>query len=205
MDRHNGYKGKRALDVFVAFSLLALSMPVCALIAFAIKIFSGSPVIYHREMIGLEEKPFCLLKFRSMVNGAEAKEEKVYARTGYKKPLKDSRVTGIGRLLRKTSLDELPQFINVLRDKMSLVGPRPMPEWAVKRLPEKRKQIRFSLLPGITGLAQIEIRELSRLSPEFSPNHEKLEREYFQNCSLRLDCKILLKTILVVISGQGAY
>jgi len=194
-----GYKGKRCLDVIVSLFFLIFLSPLFLLIGLAVKIFDGGPVIHLRRIPGLRENYFFMFKFRSMINGAEEQEEEIYRMNGGKKPTNDSRITKIGAVLRKFSLDELPQFANVLKGQMSSVGPRPMPIWRLEELSSDYRQIRFVFLPGITGLAQVTNRSSSRLSADY----RRLELKYFQNCSLWLDCKILLKTIHAVISGQG--
>ncbi len=152
---------------------------------------------------------FFMLKFRSMFNNAEEQEEEVYRRSRGVKTFNDPRVTKIGRVIRKLSLDELPQFVNVIKGEMSLVGPRPISLEMFNGLPNQEKRIYLSLLPGITGPGQISVRSLLGL-PEFEyerlySEYRKSYFDYFQNCSLWLDCKILLKTIPLIISCRGAY
>jgi len=194
-----GYKGKRCLDVIVSLFFLIFLSPLFFLVALAVRVFDGEPFIHRRKVLGLAEDPFFMFKFRSMIDGTEDQEEEIYRSNGGQKPINDYRVTRIGAVLRKFSLDELPQFANVLKGQMSLVGPRPMPTRVLKGLSDDHRQIRFSFLPGITGLAQITNRSLPRLSADYG----KSELKYFKNCSLRLDCKILFKTIPAVISGRG--
>ena len=194
-----GYKGKRSLDVILSLFFLVFLSPLFFLITLAVRVFDGGQVIHRRKVLGLAEYPFFMFKFRSMIDGTEDQEEEVYQSSGGEKPTNDSRVTKVGAVLRKFSLDELPQFANVLKGQMSLVGPRPMPAWKLEELLSNHRQIRFSFLPGITGLAQLTNRSLPKLSADYG----KLELKYFQNCSLWLDCKILLKTIPAIISGRG--
>lgn len=198
-DGPRGCKGKRYLDVIVSLFFLIFLSPLFLLIGLAVKLFDGDPVIYQRRVLGLGENLFFMFKFCSMIDGTEEQEKEIYRMNRGEKPANNPRITKIGAILRKFSLDELPQFANVLRGQMSLVGPRPMPVWRLEELSSDHRQIRFSFLPGITGLAQITNRSLSKSSAYY----RKLELKYFQNCSLWLDCKILLKTIPAVISGQG--
>lgn len=136
-----------------------------------------------------------MLKFRSMVNNQENQEQDLYKQAGGRKPSNDPRITKIGRLLRRASLDELPQLVNVVRGEMSLIGPRPRPAWMVDSLPDSVGRIQFSVLPGMTGLSQVSDR-LWRQS--------ELDLKYCQECSLWLDFKIFLKSIPAVLSGRGA-
>ena len=200
MAKYKTYRGKRFFDVGVALLLLVFFSPLLLLTALIVWLVSGSPIIYHRKVIGLAGKSFSVLKFRTMVNRAEASEEKIY-RGRRTKPIEDSRITGIGRILRRTSLDELPQLINVLRGEMSLVGPRPMPEWMTEELPEEARRVYFSLIPGITGLPQV----IDRSLIPYSAERIGMENKYYGKMSFLLDCQIFLRTIFVVIAGQGAY
>lgn len=186
-----GYRGKRVLDLIGSLILLVLLSPVFLVVAFFVLIFDGRPVIYRRQLLGKEEKPFSMFKFRTMVRGAERLEKEVFQQNGFHKPKKDPRVTTLGNILRRTSLDELPQLVNVLRGEMSLVGPRPLPLWMVEKMPSSRRQIRASCVPGITGLAQVR----SRLNPEAGG----FERQYAERCSLMLDLHILILTVPAVL------
>lgn len=195
-----GYKGKRFLDITISLFLLMILFPLFLLIALVVKFFSGSPVIHHRKTIGFKGESFIMLKFRSMITGADEREEEIFRQTNGKKLFNDPRITRIGAILRKTSLDELPQFINVIKGEMSLVGPRPKPSWAIEGMSGSIKKTYFSLRPGITGLVQITNRSLSRFSSECG----RLESVYLEKCSLSFDLKILLKSIPAVIFCRGA-
>jgi lipopolysaccharide/colanic/teichoic acid biosynthesis glycosyltransferase len=144
--------------------------------------------------MGLDGRPFAMLKFRTMTVDAEAASGPVFARRG------DPRVTTLGRVLRRLSLDELPQLVNVLRGEMSLVGPRPLPVDEVERFDDPAHRRRLSVKPGLTCLWQISGRNNVRDFKDWV----RLDLEYIDNWSLWLDVKILWRTIPVVLSGAGA-
>lgn len=186
---------KRLIDIAVSGVGLIILAPLMALIAVAVKITSPGPVFYVQERIGQREKPFLLYKFRTMVDNAEAKTGPVLAASD------DPRITPVGKFLRRTRLDELPQLWNVLRGDMSFVGPRPERPFFVEQF--KRKipayTYRHFVKPGITGLAQI------AGSYTTNPN-DKLRYDlfYIRNLSLYRDFKIILKTIPVVFNKEAA-
>jgi lipopolysaccharide/colanic/teichoic acid biosynthesis glycosyltransferase len=196
--------GKRVLDV--AGSLLAglLVLPLLPWVALAIKLDDpDAPVIYRSVRLGRNGQPFMFYKFRSMVDGAH--ESSVYLRHLNEvegpvfKMARDPRVTGVGRVLRQSSLDEIPQLWNVLRGDMSLVGPRPpIPEEVESYEPWQRR--RLSVRPGLTCLWQVSGR--SRLGFE---EWVRLDLRYIDSLSLRTDCGILLRTVPAVLSRRGAY
>jgi lipopolysaccharide/colanic/teichoic acid biosynthesis glycosyltransferase len=177
--------------------------PLLTIISLLIKLESPGPIIFKQERIGKDQKPFTIFKFRSMCHNADALKERLTDLNEAQGPLfkiqKDPRLTRVGKVIRKYSLDELPQLWNVLKGEMSLVGPRPpvrseveeYSEWAQKRL---------NIKPGITGLWQVSGR--SDLSFD---EMLKLDIYYMWNWSLSNDLKILLRTIPVVISGHGSY
>jgi exopolysaccharide biosynthesis polyprenyl glycosylphosphotransferase len=194
---------KAVLDLTIALLLLILIAPVMLVIALLVKLESPGPIFFRQVRVGLHGRPFAMLKFRTMVRERRrcpgAPPPGVGERRRAHKTRGDPRVTRFGRILRRTSLDELPQLINVLWREMSLVGPRPeMPEIVARYEPwqHQRHQVR----PGITGWWQVN-RDGTRLM------HEDVEMDiyYVENQSLRLDLLILARTARVVISGRGAY
>ncbi|MGE7925387.1 sugar transferase [Viridibacillus arvi] len=196
--------GKRLLDVVISSILLPIIVFIMLIIAISLLIVSGRPIFFTQQRTGLNNSNFQIWKFRTMridqiqnskVNGWEGgvPEQFVF------KNSQDTRMTGIGKILRKLSLDELPQIINVLKGEMSLVGPRPeVPEITAYYNLEQAK--RLYMKPGITGLAQINGR--SNI-----PHGRKInyDIDYVENCSFLLDIKILMRTIRVVFSREGAY
>jgi exopolysaccharide biosynthesis polyprenyl glycosylphosphotransferase len=194
---------KRAFDLVVSIlALLALS-PVLAAIALAIKLTTPGPVLFRQQRVGLRRQPFIVLKFRTMVTGAELMLSDLASRNEADGPLfkvrEDPRVTRIGRWLRRYSLDELPQLWNVLRGEMSLVGPRPPLPCEVEAYEEWQLD-RLEVRPGITGLWQVSGR--SNLSFD---EYVRLDLFYVENWSLSYDLFILAKTIPMLLSAQGAY
>jgi lipopolysaccharide/colanic/teichoic acid biosynthesis glycosyltransferase len=181
---------------------VALS-PVFAALAIAIKLDSKGPVIFAQERVGLNRRRFRALKFRTMVQNAEALQRELEDRNEADGPVfkieRDPRVTRVGRILRKVSLDELPQLWNVLRGDMSLVGPRPLPVRDVSRMDVRWHRRRFSVKPGITCVWQATRRE-----PKFD-EWIRSDMEYIDNWSLGLDLKILAKTFSIVVSRGGVH
>ena len=187
---------KRMVDVLFSIFLLMIFFPVMLIISILIKIDSKGPIFYKQERVGQNNKPFNIIKFRTMRKDAEKNEPK-WAEDN------DPRVTAVGKILRKTRLDELPQLINVIKGEMSLVGPRPERDFFVRRLLEKIPyySLRFSVKPGLTGWAQIN-------HPYGASEKEALEKlqyelYYIKNMSIFLDLRILLKTIRIVLLGMG--
>jgi lipopolysaccharide/colanic/teichoic acid biosynthesis glycosyltransferase len=195
--------GKRALDLIGALVALVLSAPLMLIAALAIKLESRGPVFYRSTRVGRGGRPFTFYKLRSMVNGADQHRHHLSHLNECDGPVfkisNDPRVTGVGRFLRTTSLDELPQFWNVLRGDMSLVGPRPpLPEEVSHYLPWQMR--RLDVRPGITCLWQISGR--SRIGFE---EWMRLDLEYIKRQSFPMDLRILLRTIPAVLSREGAY
>ncbi|HLF28388.1 MAG TPA: undecaprenyl-phosphate glucose phosphotransferase [Anaerolineae bacterium] len=194
---------KRVLDLVVGLPLTALLLPLIALLALAIKLDSPGPVFFRQARVGLNGQLFCCFKFRSMRRGAEEELAQLRHRNEASGPLfkikADPRRTRVGRILRRTSLDELPQLFNVLRGEMSLVGPRPPLPDEVDEYKDWHKQ-RLVARPGMTGLWQVSGR--SDLSFE---EGVLLDIYYIENWSLLLDIKTLLRTIPKMLSGNGAY
>ncbi len=194
---------KRVFDLVLAGVSLVLMAPLLAVLALAVYLDGGRPVVFAQRRVGETGRMFTMFKLRTMVPDAESRQEAALqggaAVNAVYKPLNDPRVTRVGRFLRRTSLDELPQLWNVLRGEMSLVGPRPELPWVVERYESWQRQ-RLAVLPGITGWWQVSGRgEL--------PLHENVEYDlyYIQNYSPLLDLTILLRTLWVVARGRGAY
>jgi exopolysaccharide biosynthesis polyprenyl glycosylphosphotransferase len=194
---------KRAFDVVGATVLLALLSPLLATIWAAVRATSKGPALYRSRRPGIGEQPFQCLKFRTMYVDAEHRQadlEDLNEATGALFKIRDDpRTTPVGRLLRRFSLDELPQLVNVLRGEMSLVGPRPLPERDFERLEEWHRK-RYLVLPGITGLWQVS----GRAELDFD-DLVHLDFLYLERWSLALDLTILLKTLPAVLSRRGAY
>ena len=187
---------KRAIDLLISIAFLIIAFPIGIIISIAIALNSKGTVFYIQERVGENQKSFNLFKFRTMVSDAE-KGNPIWAEEN------DSRITSIGKILRKTRMDELPQLINVIKGDMSLIGPRPEREFFVKRLTEKIPfySLRFSVKPGLTGWAQV----IYKYGASEEDALEKLQYElyYIKNMSLFLDLRILLKTIRIILFGMG--
>jgi exopolysaccharide biosynthesis polyprenyl glycosylphosphotransferase len=194
---------KRAFDIFVALCIVVLGAPIWLLISLAIVLDSPGPVIFKQTRLGEGERPFTFLKFRTMVRDADAQKETLLEENDTDRRLPkikdDPRVTHVGRWLRKHSMDEIPQFINVLRGDMSIVGPRPaIPSEVDLYLPWHRH--RMDVPAGITGMWQVSGR--SDLSFDEAA---LLDIWYAENWSFLLDLEIMLKTVGVMVWGRGAY
>jgi len=201
---------RRALDLLVTLPLLVVLSPLLAAIAVAIKLTSRGPALFRQRRIGLGDQPFTMFKFRSMVVSAPSDDSALRQAfadelAGVAQPENDSfklhddpRVTSIGKLLRATSLDEVPQLFNVVKGEMSLVGPRPALDWEHEMF-TPAQQRRTDVLPGLTGLWQVSGR--SRLS---TPEMVELDLEYVERSSIWLDIQILFRTIPTLIRGDGA-
>jgi len=179
----------RALDVAIAGTGLALASPVLALAALAVKLGDGGPVLFRQTRVGKDGEDFELLKLRTMIVGAEGKG------AGYAVDKDDSRITRVGRLLRRTSIDELPQLWNVVRGEMSVIGPRPTLRYQVERYSERQRR-RLEVLPGITGWAQIQ----GRASLSWDERIE-LDVWYVDHRSPLTDVLILLRTPFALFGG----
>jgi lipopolysaccharide/colanic/teichoic acid biosynthesis glycosyltransferase len=192
----NGYllsSRKRALDVVLATALLVVSSPLLALAALAIRLETHGHPVYRQRRVGLGGEPFELYKLRTMVSGAETMGAGLAVDEG------DERITRLGAWLRRTSFDEVPNLINVLRGEMSLVGPRPTVQVQVDRY-DARQRRRLDTRPGITGWAQVNGRASL-------PWHERIELDlwYLEHASLRLDLRILATTARLAVTGTGLY
>jgi exopolysaccharide biosynthesis polyprenyl glycosylphosphotransferase len=196
------YLLKRTLDASLSMLALAVISPIMLAIAIAIRTDSAGPIFYRAQRIGRKGRTFVCYKFRTMVEDADdlkADLAHMNERDGVLfKIEKDPRVTRVGKLLRKYSLDELPQFYNVLSGDMSLVGPRPPMASEVEQYDLAHLR-RLDVLPGITGLWQVEARQ----DPSFD-SYISLDTAYIENWSLWLDMKILVRTVSVVLSGTGS-
>jgi exopolysaccharide biosynthesis polyprenyl glycosylphosphotransferase len=194
---------KRSLDIFVSSTLLVLLAPVLIATAIAIKITSTGPVLFLQERIGLNKRRFKIYKFRTMIPDAEGVMHLLESRNEAQGPVfkikDDPRITPIGKFLRRSSIDELPQLLNVLRGDMSLVGPRPLPVRDYDGFSEDWQRRRFSVKPGITCLWQVN----GRSGISFD-QWMLLDLQYMDEWSLWLDLKILAKTVPAVLKGAGA-
>jgi exopolysaccharide biosynthesis polyprenyl glycosylphosphotransferase len=194
---------KRGLDIAVSGLMLALLSPLLVLIAFFILIDTGTPVFFRQARAGKDGVPFTMLKFRTMVADAEERLAELVDLEQLDEPafkiVDDPRITRAGKLLRRTSLDELPQLINVLRGDMSLVGPRPEEE-AVVALYDERQRIRLAIKPGLTGPMQVYGRGDLTFEERLA-----MERDYLDNLSVAGDLAILLRTPRAIVRGEGAY
>jgi lipopolysaccharide/colanic/teichoic acid biosynthesis glycosyltransferase len=192
---------KRALDIAGSLTLITLLAPVFLIIIALIKLTSRGKIMFRQRRIGFRGNQFDMYKFRTMYSGAHLMEKELAEQSGgsFLKIKNDRRVTPVGRFLRKHSLDELPQLFNVLEGTMSMVGPRPLLQSDLEKLPRRSVLPRFGMPPGCTGLWQVEGRsdcsEAERL---------RLDRKYFDNWSLCLDIKILFRTVAVIFTGRGA-
>jgi exopolysaccharide biosynthesis polyprenyl glycosylphosphotransferase len=197
------YALKRTFDLVISLVLLIVLSPVLVAIAIAVKLSSPGPVIYRSARPGMAGRPFNCFKFRTMREHADQIQshlELLNEQTGALfKIRQDPRTTGVGRILRRFSMDELPQLVNVVRGEMSLVGPRPLPMRDFNRLEEWHKK-RYLVLPGITGLWQVS----GRSDLDFD-DLVRLDFLYLERWSIMLDLSILLKTIPAVLSRRGAF
>jgi exopolysaccharide biosynthesis polyprenyl glycosylphosphotransferase len=195
---------KQIIDLLGAMLLLLPFSLVMAAAAIAIKLTSKGPVFFKQERSGLNGKPFVMYKLRTMVSNAEQLKQELASLNEMSGPVfkvtNDPRVTPVGRVLRKFSIDEFPQLFNVLRFEMSLVGPRPLPVAEVKRFDDPAHRRRLSVRPGLTCLWQISGRNDVKNFAEWV----RLDLEYIDNWTLWLDFKILWRTIWVVLLGKGA-
>jgi len=189
---------KRGFDIIVTAVLLPIALPIMVIMAFLISLDGGTPIIYRQERVGRRGQSFTLLKFRSMTQDAEKDGQAFWA------SINDARITAVGRFMRRTRIDELPQLINVLTGEMSFVGPRPERPPFVATLTEKIPfyAIRHSVKPGLTGWAQVRYTYGGNI--EESVKKLEFDLYYVKNHSLLLDLLILLRTVRVVLLGEGA-
>jgi len=206
-------RAKRMLDVILASLFIVVLMPLFMLIGLCVKATSRGPVLFRQTRVGFRGRKFTMLKFRTMrvTTPARAHEHLIRKLSvtaqgtsqslvlDYKKQI-DAHVTPVGKLLRRTSLDELPQLVNVLRGDLSLVGPRPHPVYEVKHYKDWYHQ-RFQVMPGMTGLSKVTL----RCTPQNYDESMRLDLEYIRTWSIGLDVKILLRTFLLVLRMSSAY
>lgn len=193
---------KRCADILLSLLLLAATAPLLLVAALLIRLTSPGPVFFIQRRSGRFGKEFRMLKLRTMVQGAEKAQDELAEGLEGRSFLKlenDARVTPVGRILRRFSIDEIPQFLNVLKGDMSLIGPRPLLPCDVRAFPRDERARRFDVRPGITGLWQVSGR--SDLSDE---ERMALDLEYVDRWSLGLDVEVLLRTPAVVLTARGA-
>jgi lipopolysaccharide/colanic/teichoic acid biosynthesis glycosyltransferase len=194
---------KRGLDLLLAVMGLVATLPLWLLISVAIKLDSPGPVFFMQERVGLKGRRFRFYKFRSMTDGADRLKSQLVHLNEVGGPVfkvrRDPRTTRVGRLLRRTSLDELPQLVNVIRGEMSLVGPRPpLPDEVARYRPSD--MVRLAVKPGLTCWWQVRGRSQCDFDTWMA-----YDREYVYGLSLRVDASILLRTVWAVLSCRGAY
>lgn len=195
---------KQVIDFVGASVLLVVSSPLLLLAAISIRLTSPGPILFKQQRSGLNGRPFTMFKFRTMVTDAEQRKQELAALNEMSGPVfkvtNDPRITPVGKWLRKFSIDEFPQLINVLRGEMSLVGPRPLPVDEVRRFDDCAHRRRLSVKPGITCLWQVS----GRNEVKDFKDWVRLDLEYIDNWSIWLDLKILLRTVPVVLLARGA-
>jgi lipopolysaccharide/colanic/teichoic acid biosynthesis glycosyltransferase len=180
----------RIIDVSLSVIVLLFSLPIFIITAIAVKLDSKGPVFFIHERTGYRGKKFKMIKFRGMVDNALEIGPELTQKN-------DPRITKVGKILRRTSLDEIPQFINVLKGEMSIVGPRPEIASITDNYSEEQREV-FNFKPGITGISQINGRQM--LSPE---KRIKMEVDYYRRATFSSNLKILLRTFKVVLSNEG--
>ncbi len=195
---------KRLLDVAVSLAMLAVLSPLFLVVALCVKLTDGGPVFFRQKRVGLNGRVFDFFKFRSMIVNAEAKKAELLKMNKHGnsitfKMCRDPRVTWVGRIMRKTSVDELPQLWNVLIGEMTLVGPRPAVVAEVQRYTARERR-RLGVTPGLTCIWQVS----GRADLDFQQQVE-LDVRYIRERSLLLDLKLMLLTVPAVLSGKGAY
>ena len=199
---------KRFFDIGFSIFAIIITLPITIPIAVIIKLTDGGNIIYGHERVGKGGRKFKVLKFRSMYMDADKKLKEILendpkAKEEWEKTFKlknDPRITPIGKFLRKTSLDELPQFINVIKGDMSVVGPRPVVEEELIKYYKEKANLYKSIKPGVTGYWQVEGRSDTDYDERI-----KMDEYYIKNQSFLFDLKIILKTIKVMITRKGAY
>jgi lipopolysaccharide/colanic/teichoic acid biosynthesis glycosyltransferase len=181
---------KRFTDILISLFSLIVSFPIFLITAISIKLDSNGPIFFMHERTGLNGKPFLMIKFRGMIDNALSYGPGITQ-------INDPRITKVGKILRRTSIDELPQLINVLKGEMSIIGPRPEITSITSKYNDYQKSI-FQYMPGITGISQINGRQT--LTPE---ERTAMEIEYYSNETFFDDVRIFLKTFSVIVSNKG--
>jgi lipopolysaccharide/colanic/teichoic acid biosynthesis glycosyltransferase len=193
---------KRTLDVVLAAILLLVTAPVILVAMALIRATSPGPTVFVQRRCGYLGREFLMFKLRTMVDGAHALQDDLAGQQPdrcFLKLKRDARVTPVGRVLRRTSIDELPQLVNVLLGDMSLIGPRPLLPCDVRSFPRDRRARRFDMCPGMTGLWQV-----SGRNDVSDAERMRLDMDYVEDWSLLLDLEIVLRTPLAVLGGRGA-
>ena len=196
---------KRMLDVSIALIMLVVLAPVMAIVALAVRLDSNGPIIFRQTRVGKDHRPFTFYKFRSMYHNADTRVHQQFVKNlingtptdGYKIN-SDKRVTRVGKFMRKTSLDELPQLVNIVKGDMSLVGPRPPIPYEVAEYKEWHHR-RLDVLPGLTGMWQV----MGRSEVSFD-EMVAMDIAYVEQRSLRTDLALLAQTVPAVLTGRGA-
>jgi lipopolysaccharide/colanic/teichoic acid biosynthesis glycosyltransferase len=198
--RRRGYRfAKRVLDLTLCLLALPFALVIMLISVVAIALDSPGPILFIRDRIGKGGRHFKLYKFRTMYHNSDTTGYRAFMKAFVQGEIGERELTRVGRILRKTSLDELPQLWNVIKGEMSLVGPRPNVLWAVEEYRGWHKE-RLEVMPGITGLAQIN----GRSSNTFD-QIVRYDIEYIEHQSLRLDLEVLWRTTLLVLAGKGAH
>ncbi len=201
-----GWLGKRLLDVVLALGMLLVTLPLFLVLAIVIKLTSAGPVFFRQKRVGRGGRDFPMLKFRTMHTGSEERLRsdpvlhEIFLEGSHKIPSHlDPRVTGVGRVLRRLSLDELPQLLNVLSGHMSMVGPRPVERSQLVRDYGLHQSAYVALRPGLTGLWQVSGRSTVKF-----PERAELDTRYLRACGPWMDTKIILRTPRALLTGLGA-
>ncbi|OUW63257.1 MAG: hypothetical protein CBD58_00480 [bacterium TMED198] len=194
---------KDIAEKILAFILILITLPISLISSILIKITSNGPIFFTQNRVGLRGRHFKQYKFRSMEIDSEKKQQEIMHMNEQSGPVfkikNDPRITKIGKLIRKFSIDELPQLINVLKGNMSLIGPRPLPVYEVEKFDSEVYYRRHSMKPGITGLWQVS----GRNSIQSFDDWVKIDLNYIDNWSFWLDIKIAIRTFFVILSGSG--
>ncbi len=202
----DAWLGKRVVDIVGSVVLLLLALPIFLAVSLLIRLTAGGPVLFRQQRVGRGGKEFRMLKFRTMHVNSESRLQSdphlqaLFLRSAHKIPSHlDPRITSVGRVLRRLSLDELPQLLNVLSGQMSLVGPRPVERSQLVHDYEGYENAYLALRPGLTGLWQVS----GRSKVQF-PERAEMDRDYLRTCGPWVDAKIILRTPIAIVAGLGA-